>query len=196
MSLPRSFLAALAVATGYLVELSSASSYATGDFAGAQYIQYNGTVTAKIQNPSQCLKQNVQLGPYVNSYLYVGKNPPWDTNPFFFELYHLASESGFSILTNDDVYNLDFPSAAYACGQNGGNCQGFVYADEYHGEQKLDLTKASISKVQGSGGSDFGYSVSGDNTAYVGKDSDASRDEVDVNSRCSAIGIDWTGWIW
>jgi len=71
-----------------------ATSYATEDEAGSQYLAFNGTISANRVLPTEtdnkyCSQQ--ALGPFAQSYIYVGVNPPWDNNPFFFELYHLTS---------------------------------------------------------------------------------------------------------
>lgn len=92
----------------------------TEDKAGSQYLAFSGTISATVSYPTEtdnkyCSQQ--ALGPFAQSYLYVGVNPPWDSNTFLFELYHLTSglNSRVFTLTNYTIYNLDFTTAAYAC---------------------------------------------------------------------------------
>lgn len=166
------------------------------EWSGAQYIAFNGTVSGTVTyDNSDCTSPN--YGPYVNSYLYVGVNPPWDTNPFFFELYHLASEGeGFLVLTEDRVYNLDFASSAYACWNDDGTpCQFFEYDYTFMPEKLLDLAKASVKKSTVEG--EDGYEVSGSQDTYVKNETRrATINSVDVASGCYDSGIDWYNWIW
>ena len=100
------------------LQLVAASSYTTEKEAGAQYLAFNGTISATVSYPTETDSKSCSqkaLGPFVQSYLYVGVNPPWDSNPFFFELYHLTSGLNSGLFTSDSIYNLDFTTAAYAC---------------------------------------------------------------------------------
>ncbi|KAF2463702.1 uncharacterized protein BDR25DRAFT_362507 [Lindgomyces ingoldianus] len=72
---------------------------------------------------------------YDNSCLYV-LNPYWDTNPFFFELYHLASES-------------EIPIIAYACWSDDGTPYGFLETKlHYIPKIILNLMKAAGKQSQ------------------------------------------------
>jgi hypothetical protein len=112
-------------------------------------------------------KPNYNLGPYKLSSLYIGVNPPWDSNPFFFELYHLASESsGFPDWTNDSIYNLDFTTAAYICMKNGEMCEFLTYHPYYFVvAEMVNLKDANVARV--SEGMGVGYSVTGDEKTWV-----------------------------
>jgi len=100
-------LATLSLA--FWIKHCAAAIYSTQTWAGTQYIFFNGTITGTVNYPSSCSPSSESYGPYIRTYLYVGVNPPWDSNPFYFELYHLASEGdGFIVITEDYVYNLDF----------------------------------------------------------------------------------------
>ena len=178
------------------LQLVVASSYATENEAGSQYLAFNGTISATVSYPtetdSKSCPQQV-LGPYVQSYLYVGVNPPWDSNPFFFELYHLASkpDPGFITFTDDSIYNLDFTTAAYACWADDGTPCGLIELD-YHfvAEELLNLNMSKVEKVKV--GQEDGYNVSGDQTSCVKNTTEGSATNgVDLQSYCYDANVDW-----
>lgn len=101
------------------------------------YMFYNGTITGEIQygNGQLC-----PLGTYSKAYLFVGVNSNSDKNPFFFDLFHWASDllSGrpggadeappkpsassnarrqITQHTNDKIYGLDFATIRKGYGQ-------------------------------------------------------------------------------
>ena len=179
-----------------------AASYATEDEAGSQYLAFNGTISATVSYPTEtdnkyCSQQ--ALGPFAQSYIYVGVNPPWDSNPFFFELYHLASglNSGIITLTDDSIYNLDFTTAAYACWADDGTPCGSIEFD-YHfvGEELLNLNKSKVEKVKV--GQEDGYNVSGDQTSWVNSTTERSATNgVNLLSFCYEANVDWSsGFTW
>ena len=178
-----------------------AASYATEDEAGSQYLAFNGTISATVSYPTEtdnkyCSQQ--ALGPFAQSYIYVGVNPPWDSNPFFFELYHLTSgpNSGFFALTNDSIYNLDFTTAAYACWGDDGTPCGLIELD-YHfvGEELLNLNKSKVEKVKV--GQEDGYNVSGDQTSWVNSTTERSATNgVNLLSFCYEANVDWSSFTW
>jgi len=134
------------------------------------------------------------LVPFVQSYLYVGVNSPWDGNPFFFELYHLTSgpSSGLFTLTNDSIYNLDFTTAAYACWADDGTPCGLIEYD-YHFvvEELLDLNMSKVEKVKV--GREDGYNDSGDQTSWVNSTTERSATNgVNLLSSCYDANVDWT----
>jgi len=179
------------------LQLVAASPYATEDEAGAQYLAFDGTISATVSYPTEtnnkyCSQQ--ALGPFVQSYLYVGVNPPWDSNPFFFELYHLNSDLNSGLFTNDSIYNLDFTTAAYACWADDGTHCGFIEYD-YHfvAEELLNLNMSKVEKVKV--GQEDGYNVSGDQTSWVNSTTERSATNgVNLLSWCYDANVDWTGY--
>src|SRR6266536_1188231 len=167
--------------------------YSARTWAGTQYIFSNGTISGTVNYPSSCSPTSKSYGPYSRAYLYVGVNPPWDSNPFYFELYHLASEGdGYFVFTKDYIYNLDFASAIYACyTSTGSECSFLTFDPQFRVEEKLDLTKAIVSAGQVSG--EAGYTVTGDSQSYSGKSTDGSNNSVDVASGCISLGLSWEG---
>ena len=123
---------------------------------GSQYIKFSGEVTGTVSwatdtapaGRTGCAPdgQPHNMGHYTRSHLYVGVNPPWDPNPFFFELYHFASDCEASFcFTRDSIYNLDFASAAYQCYNpvDKKPCGLITFNPLYQKETYLDLkTKA------------------------------------------------------
>jgi hypothetical protein len=159
-----------------LVAQANGAAYCLDGNGGSQYIRYDGTISAKrwdsqlccenldphlVSMSANCNGTGAHNGPSVNTQLYIGVNPPWDSNPFFFELWHLESETSYVLFSEDDILNLDFGSAAWACGISCGTFEG---VSNFSGEQKLDLKNA---KIQRDGGF---YTVSGDSKTWVGKD--------------------------
>lgn len=176
----------------------------SNDENGSQYLAFNGTVSASVTYPSEfdSICKSTTLGPYVNSYLYVGVNPPWDPNPFFFELYHLASESTIPRiggLTEDAVYNLDFASSAYACWSDAGLPCGFIETQwHYEPEILMNLKSDGGVKVKKTKvGEEDGYEVNGDEKTYLKNETQmATVNGVDVVSGCFKAGVSWRNWIW
>lgn len=175
------------------------------DYSGAQYLAYNGTVSATVSyDPALgegCIPET--FGPYVNSYVYVGVNAPWDTNPFFFELYHLATEDiGYLGFTDDLVYNLAFSSSVFACWTKIGNhpCSFWEWSTDvrWKPEIVLNLNKTTTKKTELDG--EEGYVVTGNETSFNKNTTErATINGVDVASGCYVdldTGITWRGWIW
>jgi len=141
-------------------------------------------------------------------------HPSWDPNPFFFEVYHEASTScGFEdsdcvyivptkrqiIWTDDEIYNLDFTTAAEACYSGGKPC-GTAETNWYYAlAQTFDFSRASISQTQISG--ETGYSVVFPNTSwvsngtivplvYLAENDDGGTALTDSDCRISDTGIE------
>lgn len=91
--------------------------------------------------------------------LFVGVDPPWDDNPFFFEIY----QNGYPAAVNQ----LDIFTAAYMC-YNGDNvCAEFEWESfDFVPEEKLNLRQATVNRASLAG--EPGYTVTGDNKTYVG----------------------------
>ncbi|OCK89737.1 uncharacterized protein K441DRAFT_680971 [Cenococcum geophilum 1.58] len=141
------------------------------------------------------------LGPFAQSYLYVGVNPPWDSNPFFFEPYHLTSglNSGFFTFANDSIYNLDFTAAAYACWADDGTPCGLIKFD-YHfvGEELLNLNMSKIEKVKvgqedGYNSSHFTWSDSTLFTYSVTFSNSTATASITTNITNSSMTLSFTG---
>ena len=124
----------------------------------------------------------------------MGAFPVDDPNPFFFQLNHVASNdceqeecpfdySGgssqdndtqttraekrqFTVLTYDDLRNVDFYTAAYSCQKNGRDCS-LVEVDPYYMlAEVLDLNKSQVQEVDDVNGYK-GYTVKGDEKTWV-----------------------------
>jgi hypothetical protein len=157
------------------VALSQANEFRNPQ--GSQYILYSGTIgSSTIWAPDvippgtsgDCF--NWTSPSYARTSLYVGVNPPWDPNPFFFELYHFASDCDSSFcFTTDGIYNLDFNSAAYQCYSGNDPCSFVEYY--YHYEPKIYLDLKSKSKIQRLDiAGQTGYKVDGGPDSWVGND--------------------------
>lgn len=177
---------------------------------GARFIRFDGLVTSTVWNPERCCEwRNSQtpgglsasdpacngtgsrLGPSSSSFLWVGINPVWDRNPFFFELYHLQSELNRTDFAKDLVSDLDFASAAYACYAGGKPCGPAEPKPQYMGEHKLNLTLAKTVKTRMPGTAEDGYSVSGADNTWVAKDSDSYLPGVSIAaSSCDIVEAD------
>lgn len=185
------FLCSLQVA--FLSNAFVADAAVVTDSIASQYIHYEGAVSAStnwdssVKQPTYC--QDVTLGPYNNSRLYVGVNPPWDKNPFFFDLYHHSSEGGSVVFsfTKDRVYNLEFTSAALSCFSGNDRCAAFASNYYFLPDTALDLTKAKIQTriIE----SEPGYTVSGDSSAWI------SNGTLDVNS-VDVAAYCYEAWSW
>ncbi|KAF2259579.1 hypothetical protein CC78DRAFT_571739 [Lojkania enalia] len=125
-------------------------------------------------------------------------NLPWDSNPFFFKLYHKSTEDGgFITFTDDEIYGLDFGSPAYACWDDSGNPCGYYETSwEDLPEILLNLTTATATKTKVGG--EEGYEVTGDETTYVQNTKEgASYNRVNVYDSCDELGLDFTdAFIW
>lgn len=132
-------------------------------------INFNGTLSSHFSHPPGSPCVDFFSGPEYLSYLAVGVNPPWDSNPFFFELYHEAENEG--IYTNDTVYNLDFYTATYVCYQPNGETCSFVDTWPYYfvpvESVNLHLTTIERANI----GNQIGYVVTGDETSWVSNNS-------------------------
>ncbi|KAF2679576.1 hypothetical protein K458DRAFT_460738 [Lentithecium fluviatile CBS 122367] len=173
------------------------------EYSGVQYLGFNGTVSGSVTyaNPTDTCESKT-IEPLVNAYIYVGVNPEWDTNPFYFEIYHLTSDyevSRFVTFTDDDIFNLEFASSAYACwGRSSEPCGALQYNPVWEPEIMLDLKKASLKRVDLEGGQ--GYEITGDEATYMKNETlRATVNGVDVVSSCYQDGHSsnsWRGWVW
>ena len=167
------------------------------DLQGAQYIVFNGELSGSTEwasnahpagAPSDCYGD--VMGPYARASLFIGINPPWDPNPFFFELYHIASDCEGAVgfcSTKDEIFNLDFASAAYKCfGPPSSSC--YVPAVYLDLENKTKITQINID-------GELGYRIEGGNDTWVGG---ASANSVHVSSTCGWVDTDgqYQQWDW
>lgn len=178
---------------------------------GSQYIIFSGSIsgstswtsTAVPEGDNTCSASGTNsVGPYAATDLYVGVNPPWDPNPFFFELWHYASDCDSSFCwTEDKIYNLDFASAAYECIDKGTGqpCELITFNYYYRQDVCLDLKSQSTIQRQQIGG-ETGYTVSGGPSSWVGND---SANGVYVSSECNWLtssgdvdGLSWVDFTW
>ncbi|KAF8055169.1 hypothetical protein FPV67DRAFT_1745338 [Lyophyllum atratum] len=142
------------------------SQWADSYYAGTQYIFYNGTISGRfVHPPSQSSCPDYHLGPHALTSLFVGVNPPWDANPFFFDLYHISSEG--LPYTYDSIYNLEFTTAAYVCRKYGQPCRSVEFMPFYHlPVEMVNLKNAKVERV--TVGAETGYRVRGDEKTWVG----------------------------
>jgi hypothetical protein len=163
---------------------------------------WTSTAVPDGNNPACLASGTDSVGPYNRTDLYVGINPPWDPNPFFFELFHYTSDcNGDFCLTEDKIYNLDFASAAFECidKTTGKPCEFIDFNYYYRQDVYLDLKNKSTIQRQQIGG-ETGYSVSGGPSSWVGND---SANAVYVSSECNWLtsggtvdGYSWNDFHW
>lgn len=112
---------------------------------GSQFIRFNGTVessftfsTATPPCGDLSTPGTSRLEPLANSTLYVGANPSWDPNPWFFWLHGPV-----------DV-DITFRSAAYTCYKNGTRCSSYESWPWYYvREQILNISATSTQRLRG-----------------------------------------------
>lgn len=121
-----------------LVHLFTHLIHAIDDNGGTQFITYNGSLSGAYtyigsDNKSCSTGPPFYFHNIVNTSLRIGVNPPWDSNPFFFELEHYGNSwnspgkrsaylskrdycfNSFGGCTYDAIYNLLFATACYGC---------------------------------------------------------------------------------
>ncbi|KAF8060246.1 hypothetical protein FPV67DRAFT_1453361 [Lyophyllum atratum] len=143
------------------------SQWADNHYAGTQYIFYNGTISGRfVHPPGQSSCPDYHLGPHALTSLFVGVNPPWDANPFFFDLYHISSTESI-LYTYDSIYNLEFTTAAYVCRKYGQPCGDVEFMPFYFlPVEMVNLKDAKVERV--TVGAETGYRVRGDEKTWVG----------------------------
>ncbi|KAK3366168.1 hypothetical protein B0T24DRAFT_597903 [Lasiosphaeria ovina] len=163
----------------------SASLNPTLDDGGTQFIFYNGTMSGSfVHNTPAISHPNATVcgdgGVYyfsdlANAGLRIGVNPPWDTNPFFFQLDRHGSTSISSPpvenriqafvrpfggpgnicssavgCTHDAIYNLYLATTYYLCYKDGKPCGSSIFSPRaYITKPMLNITAASVSHVSG-----------------------------------------------
>lgn len=179
--------------------------YANTTGSNAQFITYDGTISARVWYPSRCCTDKYftfqadspacsaagkTKGPFKKTKLVVGVNPKLASDDWFFELWHSASDlDGCAIVcfTNDTIRNLDFASSVTACYNGGEPCGSFAFGYlTFVAERVLDLSKVKVQQGQVAGGS--GYTVTGDSTSFVKSGNHSYTPGVDVDESC-----EWTG---
>ena len=184
---------------------------------GSQYIRFSGIVQAKVtwekdivpagvDHTTRTCSEEFSSGPHPRSHLYVGVNPPWDTNPFFFELHHLVSDDcdTFFCNTNDSIMNLYFASAAYECFTSGDELCVLYSRGQYKPKVYLDLNNPGRTQIQQTQvGGLPGYAIKGGSASWIG---DVNGNEVDVRADCQWVfgqgrdsrvgGYSWLNFAW
>lgn len=183
---------------------------------GSQYIRFSGIVNAKVtwekdivpagvDHTTQACFEEYSSGPHPRSHLYVGVNPPWDKNPFFFELHHLVSDDCDSLFCNtgDTIMNLYFASASYECFTSGDKLCALYSRGQYKPKAYLDLSPGRTQIQQTQVGGLPGYAVKGGSASWVG---DVDGNEVDVRADCQWVfgqgrdsrvgGYSWLNFAW
>ena len=128
--------------------------------AGSQTILYYATLAATFTHPPSLNLTHCGTNGTYNltigspSPIYIGKNPPWDTNPFFFWF-----------------YRLNFKSAAFVCHEGGKKCGSLESWPWYYVQSEMvDLSEVVVTREKGEGGG-F-YRVEGDEKAFVSNGTD------------------------
>ncbi|GLB38017.1 putative CTD kinase subunit gamma CTK3 C-terminus [Lyophyllum shimeji] len=155
-----------------------ASQWVEEGHADAQYIFFNGTISGHWVPTNAPGCSDYYLGPHLRTYLLVGVNAPWDSNPFVFDLYHLATERDDGIVfTNDSIYNLQFTTAALLCRKDGRPCSSFESWPYYFaGVEMVNLNEARVERV--TVGTETGYTVTGDEKTWVSNDTISNRVDI------------------
>ncbi|GIJ81699.1 hypothetical protein Asppvi_000199 [Aspergillus pseudoviridinutans] len=115
---------------------------------GTQFISYNGTIAGQFKHPASAPPEcpTYYFDTLQNSFIFVGVNPPWDTNPFYFGI-----KPGYRIC----VKSL------------GDQCDGLEIDDHLARQEDLDLNKATIVQYDW-GDAGKGYSIAGDQSTFGG----------------------------
>jgi hypothetical protein len=153
-------------------------SFSFGDLheSGTQFISYNGSISGYFKHPqsapSNC--STYYFDSLQNTILKVGINPPWDTNPFYFNIQRDGQTADMidpeDTCTNpwgctyDPIYNLFLETACYLCLTNDGSSCTFFDPVEI-----LDLSKATTVQFDGK---EKGYSTIGNQSTFVGNNDD------------------------
>lgn len=161
-------------------------------YAATQFITYRGTLSGTFtsstssrssRSPSNCSSPSYHFTSLPNTTVQIGQNPPWDHNPFYFNIDRPGNEIPSTSshpcylpygCTNDPIFNLFLESAAFACFrvEDGKPC-GTIEFDDYYfvPVEILDLNLSSISAIEmegpGKEGTGKGYAVSGNRSSFV-----------------------------
>jgi hypothetical protein len=141
-------------------------SFALGDLVdpGTQFMSYNGSISGYFKHPqsapSNC--STYYFDSLQNTILKVGINPPWDTNPFYFNIQRYGQtadklDPGDTCVnpwgcTYDPIYDLFLETACYTC----------LTDDPV---EILDLNKATTVQFDGE---EKGYGTIGNQSTFVG----------------------------
>ncbi|KAF7121818.1 hypothetical protein CNMCM5793_009371 [Aspergillus hiratsukae] len=144
---------------------------------GTQFIAYNGTIAGQFKHPASAPPDcpTYYFDSLRNSFIFVGVNPPWDTNPFYFGIQHDGEEVDddsyrckVNSCTADPIYSLVFDSAASLCFSSlGYQCSDFTLGYHQAPQKYLNLNKATTVQYDW-GDAGKGYSVAGDQSTFRG----------------------------
>lgn len=154
----------------------SATTYSMME-GGTQFIYYNGSLAGsfvpnvKFKDQRDSIYQNCEeysayyFEKLLKTGLYIGKNPEWDPNPFFFNLLQYDER--------EIITELSFASTYYPCYKYGEPCGSFELSPWYYiAATIVDLNKASITVINGSsidaGEKGSFYAVTGNEKTFVG----------------------------
>lgn len=143
--------------------------------AGTQFITYNGTISGRFEHPvSAPFKcSTYYFDSLDNSFVRVGTNPPWDTNPFYFSVGHAGkrvrahNSSCFSPggCTLDPIHNLMFRTTDYLCYTNEGKqCGAVEFRYHFVPAEMINLNESTIKQIDWK--TDKGYSVVGNQRSF------------------------------
>lgn len=163
-----------------------------------------GIVPAGVDHTTQPCFEEPTIGPHQRSHLYVGVNPPWDKNPFFFGFHHLVSnDCGFLCQTDNTITNLYFASASYECFSGDRLCITFMRGDSYKPKTYLDLAAGRAQIQQTQVGGQSGYAVKSGPNSWIGN---IDGNEVDMRADCQWVfgqdrdshvgGSSWLNFVW
>ncbi|KAF2462738.1 uncharacterized protein BDR25DRAFT_363580 [Lindgomyces ingoldianus] len=141
---------------------------------GTQFITYNGSISGTFTSASN---SSCGTGPpfyfdnLVNTSLRIGVNPPWDTNPFFFEFAH--DGNNWQILESDQpVYLKDISASTRSAAKDGRRCGTYENSPWYYVSAEIvNLSAATItittSVLQGTKDPVPLYVVEGDEKTWI-----------------------------
>ncbi|RHZ48371.1 uncharacterized protein CDV56_103214 [Aspergillus thermomutatus] len=140
---------------------------------GTQFITYNGTIAGHFTHPASAPPgcPTYYFDSLRSSFIGIDVNPPWDTNPLYFDLEHRGQEVDSCILvgcTADPIYNLVFATVHYLCFADTGHpCGNIEYDYHFAPQEDLDLTKSTMVEYDW-GDAGKGYSIAGDQSTFRG----------------------------
>jgi len=151
--------------------LISAQTYSLEE-GGTQFIYYNGSLSGSFRHDpptvstSSCGDNGVYYFTNIsNAFMRIGKNPPWDTNPFFFSISREGRRS-----ENVSLWDVRFASTYYLCFKDGKRCGQLEFWPWYYETaQQVNISAAEIS-VEKEGDQGPFYKVRHDNAVWLGRD--------------------------
>jgi hypothetical protein len=151
-------------------------SYVDLEYGGTQFITYNGTIAGHFTHPASAPPDcpTYYFDSIRDAFISIGVNPPWDTNPSYFNIQHNRQQvDDGSMLcesyrcTLDPIYRLEFTTVDYICFKDDtGNLCGMMEWDfHFVPYVNLDLNQATIVQYDW-GDAGKGYRIAGDQSTF------------------------------